>query len=692
MSDALNRIYNRMSSAQPYRPGSTTIFDDMTLEAGDSISIVSDGSEHRTLLSTLDLTWNGNAMVGVNSQGQEKRDSLSVMSKRKYDGTMGGSGGGAGYRNSKKLYTQILQNNERISLIATKTGIDGLADDETLYSKIEVVAGDISLESTRARNAENSLSGRINVQSDKISLVVTETSDGNVVNAASIVTAINNGSSSILLDADKIALHGSNILVGDVIKTDGGQALVDTTYLRATTAILNGVWIQGLGENFLVGNAPGTQMNLQTVTIDGVEQTAKFLGTSPLSFSVADTQIYQTGVSAAGALTASWSGADVDNLYNDTYTVRSGTGQTRSTRVTTLSTGWQNVSANNPGSCTVYAYADGEIRGSYLILGNIPYQQGMADAGGGTSDVVVSGSWSGTTYTAVNNKNSSSASTRVSLSQSAWDSNWRKTISINADGNVIDSSTVVYAQSVHDHGVNSVTVSSVAGTEGTTSTVSIVATASNGATKTGTFNIAQGAWDSSWNKPVYVKSGDTVIGQVNISGSSVHSAGANEVDFKSYTFSGNTHITTTRTMYAHITNGKQKGLENQLLLDYNSGNGQDGWFGTAPNYQKYVFWRTAAEGTTGWSSRMRGTISGKWVYEKGLEDGASSGSSTVDDITCSVPSVYYSSAKPSGYTQLFTGGSGTNGTKVTVNNRYFSFQARLSGHSGYKGYCFYVSV
>ncbi len=48
----------------------------------------------------------------------------------------------------------------------------------------------------------------INIQSDKIALVVEETEAGNVIKAASIVTAINEDGSSIKLEADKIDLDG----------------------------------------------------------------------------------------------------------------------------------------------------------------------------------------------------------------------------------------------------------------------------------------------------------------------------------------------------------------------------------------------------------------------------------------------------------------------------------------------------
>lgn len=473
MSDVLTEIYNRMHSAEPYRPGSTTIFDDMTLEAGDTITIESDGNTHKTLLSTMDLTWNGNAMVGVNSQGQEKRESLSRMSQRKYNGTMSGSGGGSGYRNTRMMYTQIVQNNNQISLIAEKTGIDGLDPGETLTSRIDVVAGNIQLETQRATNAENSLSGRINVQANKVSIVVSETAGGYEVNRASIVAAINqDGGSSVDISADKVNISG-DLKLGDVITTEGGQSLVDSTYLRAQTAILHGLWV----EDTSITIGPASNLNtasLQTITIDGTVQTAKFLGTAPLSFSVADTEICQTLVSAAGTITKTWSGADVDNPYNNVLKVKT-TADEKTFTVTTRSSGWTGISEGHYGTCEVFAVTDNGDRAVFTVTGLEPYTQGFADGGGGvtptpTPDVVVTGRWSGTTYRATNNINSSYASTTVSLDTGSWippdrtqqepENQYTRVVKIQASNSDITSATIS-ASSVYDIGKNSVVFSSL---------------------------------------------------------------------------------------------------------------------------------------------------------------------------------------------------------------------------------------
>lgn len=443
------------------------------------------------------------------------------------------------------------------------------------------------------------------------------------VKEGSALTITRNGSELGLYDQGNLT---AGIMVGKI----NSQSSQTAVKIKANMIELDGETIANLiqNEEIYINNKidvggyfsyQASDVSWCSFIIDGVEyEEPMFLGTGDLSFSVADTQIYRAGVSAAGALTGAWSKLDPNDTYAPKYTVTSGTGEDREITVTAVSpNGWEGVSSGNPGSCTVYADAGGGHRARFLVLGNIPYQQGLAD-GGGSSDVVVTGSWSGKTYTAVNNKNSSSASTTITIAQGAWTSDWKKTISVSADGNVIDNSTVINGQSVYD-------------------------------------------------------------------------TGARDVDFGSFTFSGDTHITITRTMYANITNGKQKAIENQLLLDYNSGNGQDGWFGSAPNYQKYVFWRTAPEGTTSWSSRMRGTISGRWVYNKGYSDGyddgeaaGSSGSSvTKNDITVSDDSSAWGViTQPNADVRTFA----LSGRTVNANGSWYRFKVTVKGVT--KTYCF----
>ena len=81
----------------------------------------------------------------------------------------------------------------------------------SLDSELVITNSSITAEVTRATAAENTLSGQISVQAGKIALVVSETAGGSVVNAASIVAAINSAGSSVVISANHIELDGETI-------------------------------------------------------------------------------------------------------------------------------------------------------------------------------------------------------------------------------------------------------------------------------------------------------------------------------------------------------------------------------------------------------------------------------------------------------------------------------------------------
>ena len=108
------------------------------------------------------------------------------------------------YQGVASLDSELKITNEAItSEVSRATEEEG-----RLSSSITQTAQAITAEVTRASNAESSLSGRIQVQADKVSMVVEETASGNVVKAASIVAAINNAGSSVVISADHINLDG----------------------------------------------------------------------------------------------------------------------------------------------------------------------------------------------------------------------------------------------------------------------------------------------------------------------------------------------------------------------------------------------------------------------------------------------------------------------------------------------------
>ena len=104
--------------------------------------------------------------------------------------------------------------------------------DTTLDGKITVEAGRITQEVTRATTAEGTLSGRITTEADRISLVVEGSGSSAHIKPASIVTAINNSSSSVTISADKILLDGG-VTIDGFLQSDNGSLYVKTDLVIA---------------------------------------------------------------------------------------------------------------------------------------------------------------------------------------------------------------------------------------------------------------------------------------------------------------------------------------------------------------------------------------------------------------------------------------------------------------------------
>lgn len=126
------------------------------------------------------------------------------------------------------LDSRITVNSEAISTEVA----DRQSADQTLQSNINQTATAISLEVTNRQNDVESLSGRITTEAGKISQIVSAVGSDGQVTAASIVTAINGGASSVVISADHIDLNGvvtatqldSRLVNADSLFTQSGYA------------------------------------------------------------------------------------------------------------------------------------------------------------------------------------------------------------------------------------------------------------------------------------------------------------------------------------------------------------------------------------------------------------------------------------------------------------------------------------
>ena len=155
---------------------------------------------------------------------------------RGISGRRGGGGSGGGQTNREKeiseFETQIAVNQYEISLTAKQRDLDNV--NETLREAgVYITAGGVWAFAT---DRTTGLGSTLGVQADKISLVV---SSDNQIKAASIVAAVNDSGSSVMIDADKIILNGQT-LVSQLEATNASitnliTGVTTATALRATT-------------------------------------------------------------------------------------------------------------------------------------------------------------------------------------------------------------------------------------------------------------------------------------------------------------------------------------------------------------------------------------------------------------------------------------------------------------------------
>ena len=179
----------------------------------------------------------------------------------------GGGGGGGGNKSGqterKEFETQILANDRQIKLRAFQRDLDA-TDDRVMKQEaaITVQADRIVQEVKDRRDADKTLDGKITVQANKISLVVTEKHGVYTVNAASIVLGINEqGGSYVRIKADRIDLTGY-VTVSDLSATNA--TINSLRSGQSTFSLVNTSAIRLAGYSLYLGHVTinGTQYNV----------------------------------------------------------------------------------------------------------------------------------------------------------------------------------------------------------------------------------------------------------------------------------------------------------------------------------------------------------------------------------------------------------------------------------------------
>lgn len=237
-------------------------------------------------------------------------------------------------------FGRLDMNDESLTTLYQKTGVESLSAGETIYSKVILTAESLATEVSRATSAESGLATRITQTESSISLVV---SNGGI-DAASIVAAINNAGSTVKITAGHIILDGqtvANSLSADDVIVQ--ELNVGSVFASGTISASNIIADTGHGQISVTGLADdleGIETSMEnavdgfgTPTASGGQISIPYTqiggGTGTINFNIADTQFYQDGVSAAAAgvtLSGAWTGT---TAAGKAYAVTASNGATR---------------------------------------------------------------------------------------------------------------------------------------------------------------------------------------------------------------------------------------------------------------------------------------------------------------------------------------------------------------------------
>lgn len=281
---------------------------------------------------------------------------------------------------AQPMFSRIIQNADNITSLVTKTGVNSLGQNETLYSKITQNATAISL-----KVGVGDVATELAVECGNVSI-----SGGNLVvdgyiTSAGLITELGTFSGSIYADG--------YIQTNDYVYAP----YVETLSLQLTGSMLEGCALSFLGNSYDIAandnidlahyHAISASESNGVITItQGAAQTTP--GTA--TFNIAATQYYQDAIVAATAAGAAsvtlsaggWTGP------SGTNTVTASNGQTVTVSLPSFSTSG-GTTFNTSHKTTVYfstASVTGSLASKEVDASSVyteGYTQGYADAGGG---------------------------------------------------------------------------------------------------------------------------------------------------------------------------------------------------------------------------------------------------------------------------------------------------------------------
>ena len=385
---AQDNIFNRLKAAPAFHPGSVELFDDITLEPGDIVTIRSGQTDQTLPIYNQHITWTGSAMTTLESTGNEKRSALPPLQKKQRNSSFGG--GRTAYKQEQQLsgyYQHMIESDGVLGMTAGVLGVvldengNPIIDPQTgkfvyddsssaeIFGRLLVTANRTSLINAINQNGvqisgasldldasgnaiitaiNDSRTGTATIKGDRIKLSSTSGScievenDGTIkISASNVIDQINNHSGTAIIEAGKVQISGTTTINDVMTISDSGYVSISRVLMLGTSSgnhiTLNGgsgtltaknINVSSGGGISFVGSQTGEHYDLSASNIQGFIKSASVSG-NVLTL----TPVYGTAItfSKATTVTGSWDGS---GTYTATATQNEETVGTASTSPT----------------------------------------------------------------------------------------------------------------------------------------------------------------------------------------------------------------------------------------------------------------------------------------------------------------------------------------------------------------------
>lgn len=347
---SMQPIYERLNAVAGYNPLTADTFGDWAMEAGDIVKVVRGTEEYNVPIHSSTLVWRGKQRISIDSTGKKERDSIAKASAQKY------GRGGAAVRGQQGLYqhfesednsirsefaisyeslrvqfeNEITSTRSEFQMTSESLRIQFENEIASTRSEFQMTSESLRIQfeneiaSTRSEFQMTSESLRIQfeseisstrsdieVQANRIGLVVSGTGENARIRPAQIVASINNSSSEVLLDADKVKISGTTTINDVMTITDS------RLHIQVPARIQGDVMVESLTLRYAQDSITLSEADLETIiksaSVSGNTLTLTPMKGDPITFSKATTL---TGAWSGGIYTVS---ASPQSVSNSTY-------------------------------------------------------------------------------------------------------------------------------------------------------------------------------------------------------------------------------------------------------------------------------------------------------------------------------------------------------------------------------------